>query len=68
MFAIDARTNLVPNLGHINIYTATIGGASLAFLFWVRRGLKPLLRRFGVSERAANVPFWPRWGQLLPLR
>ena len=52
---VDLLKSMVPNLGHINIYTATIGFASLAFLFWVRRGLKPLLRRFGVSERAADI-------------
>ena len=44
-----------PNLGHINPYTAVIGFASLAFLFWVRLGLKPLLRRFGVGERPADI-------------
>ena len=32
-----------------------IGFASLAFLFWVRRGLKPLLRRFGIGERPADI-------------
>jgi len=47
--------SMVPNLGHINPYTATIGFASLAFLFWVRRGLKPLLRKFGLGERAADI-------------
>ena len=47
--------SMVPNLGHINPYTAVIGFASLAFLFWVRRGLKPLLRRFGLGERAADI-------------
>ena len=52
---VDLLRSMVPNLVHINIYTATIGFASLAFLFWVRRGLKPLLRRFGVSERAADI-------------
>jgi SulP family sulfate permease len=47
--------SMVPNLGHINPYTATIGFASLAFLFWVRRGLKPLLRKFGLGERTADI-------------
>ena len=46
---------MVPNLVHINIFTATIGFASLAFLFWVRRGLKSRLRRFGVGERTADI-------------
>jgi len=47
--------SMVPNLGHINPYTAAIGFASLAFLFWVRRGLKPLLRKFGLGERTADI-------------
>jgi len=47
--------SMVPNLGHINAYTAVIGVASLAFLFWVRRGLKPLLRKLGLGERAADI-------------
>mgnify|MGYP001230940238 FL=1 len=52
---VDLLKSMVPNLGHINPYTAVIGFASLAFLFWVRRGLKPLLRRFGLGERAADI-------------
>ena len=52
---VDLIKSMVPNLTHINPYTAVIGFASLAFLFWVRRGLKPLLRRFGVGERAADI-------------
>jgi SulP family sulfate permease len=43
------------NLGQVNPWTAAIGFASLAFLFWVRRGLKPLLRRLGLGERAADI-------------
>ena len=52
---VDLVRSMVPNLGQINPYTAAIGLASLAFLFWVRRGLKPLLRRFGVGERTADI-------------
>jgi sulfate permease, SulP family len=32
-----------------------VGLGSLAFLFWVRRGLKPLLRGFGVGDRTADI-------------
>lgn len=39
----------------INLSTLLIGGASLAFLFWVRRGLKPLLRRAGLPPRPADM-------------
>jgi sulfate permease, SulP family len=52
---VDLLKSMVPNLVHINPYTAVIGFASLAFLFWVRRGLKPLLRRFGIGERSADI-------------
>jgi SulP family sulfate permease len=52
---LELVKTMVPNLGHINPYTAVIGLASLAFLFWVRKGLKPLLRRFGLGERAADI-------------
>jgi sulfate permease, SulP family len=39
----------------VNGLTLGIGVASLAFLFWVRRGLQPLLRRLGVAPRAAEL-------------
>ena len=52
---VDLLKSMWPNLRHINPYTAAIGLASLAFLFWVRRSLKLLLRRLGVSERLADI-------------
>ena len=52
---VDLLKSMVPNLGQLNLYTAAIGFASLAFLFWVRRGLKPLLRRLGIGERPADI-------------
>ncbi len=52
---VDLVKTMVPNLGHINPYTAAIGFASLAFLFWVRRGLKPLLCKMGLGERTADI-------------
>ena len=52
---MDLLKSMVPNLGQLNLYTAAIGFASLAFLFWVRRGLKPLLRRLGIGERPADI-------------
>ncbi|MEY4982457.1 MAG: sulfate permease [Pseudomonadota bacterium] len=42
-------------LGKVNLPTLAIGLASLAFLFWVRRGLKPLLRRTGLAARPAEM-------------
>ena len=46
---VDLLRSMLPNLGDTNLYTAVIGVASLAFLFWVSRGLKPFLLRFGLS-------------------
>ena len=51
---LDLLITLVPNLVKTNPYTAAIGLASLAFLFWVRSGLKPLLLRIGLGERPAD--------------
>jgi SulP family sulfate permease len=52
---LDLAKSIAPGLGKINPATAAIGIASLAFLFWVRRGLKPLLIRFGLGERPADL-------------
>lgn len=52
---VDVLVSLYHNLGQLNVYTAVIGFASLGFLFWVRRGLKPLLLRIGLGERAADI-------------
>ena len=51
---LDILKSMVPNLGNINPYTAAIGFATIAFLFWVRRYLKPLLTGLGLGERAAD--------------
>ena len=52
---VEIMKTMVPNLGHINPYTAGIGIGSLVFLFWVRSGLKPLLSKFGLGERPADL-------------
>jgi SulP family sulfate permease len=39
----------------VNPRTAVIGVAATAFLFWVRKGFKPLLIRFGLKDSAANL-------------
>jgi SulP family sulfate permease len=52
---LDLLISLGRNLGQTNPYTATIGIASLAFLFWVRRSLKPLLSGLGFGERTADI-------------
>jgi SulP family sulfate permease len=47
--------SLAVQLGHLSIATFAIGIFSLGFLFWVRRGLKPLLRRMGLASRPADM-------------
>lgn len=39
----------------MNPITLASGVATVAFLFWVRQGLKPLLKRLGLSTRAADL-------------
>lgn len=46
---------LAQNIGATNPITLTIGVTATAFLFWVRKGLKPLLRRAGLGPRAADM-------------
>jgi len=43
------------NIGNTNAPTLVIGVAATAFLFWVRKGLKPLLMRFGLAARPADL-------------
>ncbi len=47
--------NLAANLPDTNFYTLTIGVIATGFLFWVRKGFTPLLRRFGMGEQAAGM-------------
>lgn len=53
--AIELVGGLVQQAGRINIPTAAIGLAGLAFLFWVRKGLQPLLQKAGIPVRAAGM-------------
>lgn len=47
--------SLLAQLGKVSLATLVIGAFSLGFLFWVRRGLKPLLRRIGLAARPADM-------------
>lgn len=47
--------SLANHLGDINLVTLTIGAGATAFLFWVRKGMQPLLMRLGMSESKAGV-------------
>ena len=46
---------LLSQLGQVNLFTLLIGVTATAFLFWVRKGLKPLLLRSGMPPRLADV-------------
>lgn len=52
---IHRLESLWHNLGQLNLITTIIGIAATAFLFWVRKGLKPLLRSYGLGPRLADV-------------
>lgn len=63
IFGIDAHGHTLPellasladNLGDTNIITLVMGLATLGFLFWVRRGLKPVLLAAGMAPRLADI-------------
>ncbi|MFN3371429.1 MAG: SulP family inorganic anion transporter [Sphingomonadaceae bacterium] len=46
---------LAANIGDTNLPTLVIGLLSTAFLFWVRKGLKPLLMAAGLAPRPADL-------------
>lgn len=46
---------LISKLAEINMPTVVIGVISTLFLFWVRKGFKPLLMKLGLSERLAGI-------------
>ena len=48
-------TTLIANAKDTNVYTLAIGVIATGFLFWVRKGLKPLLVRFGLAARPADL-------------
>ena len=52
---IELVSSLVSHLGQTNIITLIIGVATVAFLFWVRKGLKPLLLSAGLKPRMADI-------------
>jgi SulP family sulfate permease len=47
--------SLAENLPAINGVTAITGVAAIAFLFWARRGVKPLLLRCGLADGPAGI-------------
>ena len=52
---LEVLASLAAHLPQMNWTTAIIGVAATGFLFWVRSGLRPTLRRFGMGETMAGV-------------
>jgi SulP family sulfate permease len=52
---LEIATSIGRSIGQIRPVTAAIGLASIGFLYWARKGLEPLLRRFGLGARAADI-------------
>ncbi len=48
-------TTLIENAKDTNPYTLAIGVIATGFLFWVRKGLKPMLIGFGLAARPADL-------------
>ena len=46
---------LAQHLEQVNLITLVIGVTATAFLFWIRKGLKPLLHRLGLPSLAAEI-------------
>jgi len=51
----EMLASLLAHLGEINWITVVIGVLATVFLFWVRKGLKPLLKRLGASPMLADI-------------
>ncbi len=52
---VELAGSLWAHLGEANPATLAIGAGAVAFLFWVRRGLRPLLVRAGLKPRLADI-------------
>jgi SulP family sulfate permease len=52
---IEIAAGLWEHLGEINWITLVLGVSATAFLYWVRGGLKPQLRRLGLGPRLADL-------------
>ena len=51
----DLIRSLAHNLSQVNWVTAEIGVLAMGFLFWVRKGLLPLLVGLGLAPRIAGI-------------
>jgi SulP family sulfate permease len=51
----DMLGSLIANIGNVNPWTLAVGVPSVAFLFWVRKGLKPMLIGMGLAPKTADI-------------
>lgn len=52
---VELSLSLFSQIGQVHVLTLAIGALTVAFLFWVRSGLKPLLLLVGMGQRAADA-------------
>lgn len=52
---IELLQSLLGQLPHTHVLTLAVGALTTVFLFWVRQGLKPLLMRWGLGARPADM-------------
>ena len=52
---LEMLVRLAGQVGQVQGLTLTVGALSTAFLFWVRKGLKPLLIRLGLPPKLADL-------------
>ncbi|MEJ1997127.1 MAG: sulfate permease [Maritimibacter sp.] len=52
---VEIVISLGEHLGEVNMITLALGVSATAFLFWVRKGLKPLLIKVGLGARLADM-------------
>jgi SulP family sulfate permease len=52
---LELLGSIFTRLGATNWITVVIGGLSVAFLFWVRKGLKPVLVTMGLGPRMVDI-------------
>ena len=52
---LDLLASLAGQVGNTHAPTLLVGGLATAFLFWVRKGARPLLQRWGLTARTADL-------------
>ncbi|MHC0052241.1 SulP family inorganic anion transporter [Actibacterium sp. D379-3] len=52
---VELLRSIFAHLGEVNLWTLVIGVTATGFLFWVRKGLKPLLLEKGIKPRMADI-------------